>query len=163
MCERAGRLGRRSLVGMLLAYAGLTVAVVGASTVHGCLGRTLGPRATGQEQPTPPELVVFLGPIAAGAEIDGWTVGEVGPLRNGNLRVELRAGGERVALTLTRGEAGRAGAIAETARMALYPAVHDLATFTPTASTRAAATALAGALAAREAAAEVPEVLLPLH
>jgi hypothetical protein len=68
-----------------------------------------------------------------------------------------------VALTLTRGEARRAGVIAETGKMALYPAVHDLATFTPTVGTRAAATALAGALAAREAEAEVPGVLLPLH
>jgi hypothetical protein len=152
-------LGRRSLVGMLLAYAGLVGVVVLASRVHACLGRVVGPRADRLERPTPPELQEFLGDVAPGATLGRWAVVEVGPLRDGNLRVELRAGGERVALTLTRRAADRPGPVAGTATLAIYPAVHDLAGHTPTPAEREVADAVAAALAGREA----PDVLLPLH
>lgn len=154
-------LGRRSLVGMLAVYAGLTIAVVGASRVHACLGSR--PRAEAFERAPSAELRAFLGVVAPGGVVGRWTVHEVGPLlRSGNLRVELRAGGERVALTLARRGAD-APAVATTRELALYPAVHDLAEHVPTAATRAAAEALAEVLAGREAALAVPDELMVLH
>lgn len=145
-------LGRRSLLGVLLAYAGLTLAVVVASRVHA--GCTASPRADAEST----ELRAFLG-LAAGSVVGRWTVHEVGPLRAGNLRVELRAGGERVALTLARPDGARPRPLAATPTLAIYPAVHDLAAYTATAATREAAMALATVLAGREAPAE----LLPLR
>lgn len=149
-------LGRRSLLGVLLAYAGLTVVVVALSRVHARC--TVSPRVDAVDRAAPAELVAGLG-LAVGAAVGRWTVSEVGPLRGGNLRVELRAAGERVALTLARPDPTRPRPLAGTEQLAIYPAVHDLAAYTPTAATQAAATALATALAGRAAPAE----LLPLR
>lgn len=154
-------LGRRSLVGMLLVYAGLTLAVVAASGVHACLGRR-APAAERLERAPSAELLKFLGPVAAGGAVGRWTVHEVGPLRNGNLRVELRAGAERVALTVTRGGPGPTP-VATSTGLAIFPAVHDLEAYTPTPATREAAELLAGVLGEREAEVGVPEDLRALH
>jgi hypothetical protein len=154
-------LDRRSLIGVGLAYAGLTIVVVVASAVHGCLGERAPAPALLERAPSA-GLVEFLGPVAPGGRLGRWTVGEVGPLRSGNLRVELRAGAERVALTLARQGAGPVP-LATTPALAVFPAVHDLDTHVAPPATREAATLLARALAEREGQVAAPAELLPLH
>ena len=151
-------LGRDSLIKMLLAYAGLTVVVVAVSRGHALLAGAPPVRDDGAEQGSP-ELVVFTRSIAPGTKVGRWIVHEVGPLHRGNLRVELRAAGERVALTLARPIETGPRPLAGTEAVALYPAVHDLSAYTPTAAAQEAAEALAAALAERDA----PPDLLPLH
>jgi hypothetical protein len=64
-----------------------------------------------------------------------------------------------VALTLARPDEAGPRPLAGTEALALYPAVHDLSAYTPTAAAQEAATALAVALDGRAA----PPDLLPLH
>ena len=151
-------LGRDSLIRMLLAYAGLTVVVVVVSRGHALFAEGPAVRDDGGEQGSP-ALVAFTRSIAPGTKVGRWIVHEVGPLHSGNLRVELRAAGERVALTLARPAEAGPRPLARTAAVALYPAVHDLSAYTPTAAAQEAATALAAALGERDA----PPDLLPMH
>lgn len=144
------------MIWMLLAYAGLTVVVVATSTAHAWLA---GPGRDEVARPASTSLRAFVAAVAPGTTVGRWVVHEVGPLRSGNLRVELRAGGERVALTLARPDMRGPPPLAGTATVALYPAVHDLAAYTPTPAVQQAAAELASLLARREA----PPDLLPLH
>jgi hypothetical protein len=151
-------LDRGSLIKMLLAYAGLTVVVVAVSRGHALLAGAPEVRDDEVEQGSP-ALAALAGSIAPGVTVGRWVVHEVGPVRRGTLRVELRAAGERVALTLARPDEAGPRPLAGTEALALYPAVHDLSAYTPTAAAQEAATALAVALDGRAA----PPDLLPLH
>lgn len=139
-------LGRRSLIAMLRVFATLTLAVVGVSRVHACV--SAAPRLDSPgSPPVPTRLLEFLGPIAPGHALAGWTVAEVGPLIAGGLRVLLRdAAGESVALTVRLRDPHGAAGLTETATLTLFGA--------PAAAP--AARALAPALAARERASPPP-------
>lgn len=152
-------LDRRSLLGMLLVYAALTVAVVAASRVAAC--RRAAPTPTAEARPVTPALRAFLGPVAPGLVVGDWTVHAVGPLRAGNLRIELRTRREeRVDLTLARRDPDAPPPLATTPTLALYPATHD-----PTAPLAPGLAAAAGALipALTALTADVPAELTPLR
>lgn len=164
---RPPRLGRKSLIQLLLVYAALVGTVCGVSALK---RRGADPDALARElaaaRPPPGELRRFLGPIAADHDLGGATITQIGPLRSGGLQVSVRpAGGEPIALEVRRRAPDAPRPLAETARLAIY--LLDLSARGPADATTPpaalqAAEQLAAALAVREAEVEPPAVLTPL-
>lgn len=142
--EPGDALGRGSLQATLLGFVVLAVGVSGLSKLYGCVfGVGLGDRDDRPEPPppVPARLVAFLGPIAPGHALDGWTVTEVGPLKDGALRLVLTAtAGEVATLTLRMRDPHGARGLVETGALAVFGDE----------GARRAARALAPALAAQE-------------
>lgn len=152
-------LGRTSLLGTLLAYAGLTLGVCILSRASACAGAPQpASHGTAAEETA---LWAFFGPVAPGMSLGTWSIVHVTPPRGGSVIFTLRAAGlPDLELAVTRLVPDGPRPLARTAHLALYlarPAPSD----SPTPSaTLAAATALAEALTAREAAMSPP--LAPL-
>jgi hypothetical protein len=150
--------GRRSLLGMLGAFAALTLLVSTLSLGFGAPR----PKRPILERPDP-ESTAFLGPLAEGARFGGWHVSRVDPVRHGALTLELTSEREErfVVDVRARSDAAPPG-IAETARLALYVRSSGKTSETPEPYARACA-ALAAALRAREASGHAPPALESLE
>lgn len=143
-------LGRDSLVGMLLAYAALTLGVCVVSRAASC---TPAPAPAGAGTAADETaLWAFLGHVAPGMSLGTWSIVQVTPPRGGALVVTLRpAGGTDLELAVTRLVPDGPRPLARTASLAVFLAGPGPAgAITPPESLEAAA-ALAAALAAREA------------
>lgn len=160
--------GRRSLLVMLASFAALTALVAGGSVaaraLHMDLARSTSPRASSRPAPPPPpspEIVAFLGPLAAGERFGSWRVARVEPTPPGHMTLELEDGsGARFVVDLyARDAAGPAG-LAETPRVAIYARTAP-GEPTPPAAVEAC-TALAAAVRAREDAGHQPPPLVSL-
>lgn len=146
--------GRRSLLGVALAYAALSAGVCAGSWA---LTRG-GPRAPRAEV-VPAALLTFLGPLTTGAAIGTWTIEQVGPLHQGGLRLVLRPPtGDPLLLELTRLDPAGPRPLAASAALAVYD-LRAAPGLTPP-ETLAAAAALAAAVRAREDLAPPPLDLL---
>lgn len=143
---------RASLRATLIGYAGVVLVVLAVSAGV----RWTSPAAGDPTLPKPlsAEMVGFLGPIAPGFEVAGWMVTSVGPLADGALRVVVQdAARARVTLFVRLRDPGDRSPLARTRGLAIRgdEAEGEAA--------RAAAQALASALAEREKAVVVPEDL----
>jgi hypothetical protein len=141
-------LGRDSLVGMLLAYAALTLGVCVVSRAASCTPAPAGAGTAADET----ALWAFLGPVAPGMSLGTWSIAQVTPPRGGALVVTLRpASGTDLELAVTRLVPDGPRPLARTASLAVFLAGPGPAgAITPPEALEAAA-ALAAALAAREA------------
>lgn len=90
-------LGRRSLLATLGVFAGLTVAVVLASTIAGALEREpVGPdepiqhsRELVEARGPEADVLAFLGPLARGEPFEAWVIERIDPRREGAVPLAL--------------------------------------------------------------------------
>lgn len=141
--------GPRSLLATLAAFAGLTLVVVLVSTIAGALERPPDRSDTPLEATAPDAaMLAFFGPLAAGADLDGWAIAEISGPRAGGLPLMLRGpDDQRVTVELRPRDARSPQSPALTDTLAIY--VLDR-TMPPDGLT--GVLALAAALRAREAA-----------
>lgn len=143
-------LGRASLLGMLLAYAALTLGVCVLSRAAACAGPGAPPGAGTAAEET--ALWAFFGPVAPGMSLGTWSIAQVEKPRGGAVVFTLRAVGQPdLELAVTRLVDDGPRPLARTSHLALFlarPVPGDSPT--PPAVLTAAAT-LAEALRAREA------------
>lgn len=107
----------------LLGFAVLAVGVSGLSRLYGCMFGAIADREDRPEPPppVPARVAAFLGPIAPGYALDGWTVTAVGPLEDGALRLVLTAAaGEAATLTLRMRDPHGARGLVETGALAVF-------------------------------------------
>jgi hypothetical protein len=152
-------LGRDSLLGMLLAYGGLTLGVCVLSRAAACAGAGEPARAgTAAEEAA---LWAFFGPVAPGMSLGTWSIAQVERPRGGAVVFTLQAAGRPdLELAVTRLAPDGPRPLARTAHLALFLARPVPADSPTPPAALAAAEALADALTAREAAGPPP--LAPL-
>ena len=117
-------LGPRSLRVMLAVFAGLTLVVVLGSTLVGALGPAPRPRAAPElavVRAPEADVLAFLGPLATGPRLDGWSIERVEGRREGGLPLLLRGPeGQRLQVELRPLDAGSPPAPATSETLAIY-------------------------------------------
>lgn len=160
--------GKRALLGLLGAFAALTVVVVSVS-----LGARMMPRNDSQSrfsgpmdtsarpvQPeTDPRIIAYLGPMATERQFEGRRITRIDPLQFGRMTLEIQSeGGDRFTIDIHAWSAEAPPPIAKTSKVALYLRTNNRGGQTPAAFVDIC-TALARALEGREAAGHAPPPL----
>jgi hypothetical protein len=159
--------GKRTLLGMLAAFASLTVLVClvsfGARALRTEPRPFQSPPSTVSAEPhkeqLDPRIVAFLGPLATEGRFDAWRITRIDPLQFGRMTLEIEGeAGGRFVVDLHARSPESPPPIAETSKLALYLRTNQRGGQTPQAFITAC-TALARVLAAREAAGHEPPPL----
>ena len=159
--------GKRTLLGMVAAFASLTMLVVlvsvGARALHNERPAQTTPPQTASERPheeeIDPRIRTFLGPIATERRFDAWRITRIDPLQFGRVSLEIEGDlGGRFVIDVHAKSPNAPPPIAETSTLALYLRTNQRGGQTPEAFVRAC-NALAQKLRERETAGYKPPPL----